>query len=135
PVLARKIKAEVEAMLPARLGTLARIGEAFRARVAALDAKTRRLFWTRFYFHSGPVALAAGEEAARRELERLLGEDAAAHEGIVHFVGAAPGDPELLTLRARKLLHEADVVIHDRLVPQPILELARREAVILSVGK
>src|SRR5690606_660698 len=105
------------------------------ARVAALDAKARRLFWTRFYFHSGPVALAAGEEAARRELERLLGEDAAAREGIVHFVGAGPGDPELLTLRARKLLHEADVVIHDRLVPQPILELARREANILAVGK
>ena len=135
PVLARKIKAEVEAMLPPRLGSLARIGQAFRARVEALDAKARRRFWTRFYFQRGPVALEAGEEAARRELERLLGEDAAAREGFVHFVGAGPGDPELLTLRARQLLHEADVVIHDRLVPQAILELARREAVILSVGK
>ena len=135
PVLARKIKAEVEAMLPARLGTLARIGQAFRSRVEALDGKTRRRFWTRFYFQRGPVALEAGEAAAERELERLLNEDEATREGIVHFVGAGPGDPELLTLRARKLLHEADVVIHDRLVPQAILELARREANILAVGK
>ena len=53
----------------------------------------------------------------------------------MHFVGAGPGDPELLTLKARRLLHEADVVIHDRLVPAAILELARREATILEVGK
>ncbi len=135
PVLARKIKAEVEAMLPARLGTLARIGQASRARVEALDATARRAFWTRFYFERGPVALEAGEAAVEEELDRLLAEDEAAREGIVHFVGAGPGDPEMLTLRARRLLHDADVVIHDRLVPQAILELARREAVILSVGK
>jgi uroporphyrin-III C-methyltransferase/precorrin-2 dehydrogenase/sirohydrochlorin ferrochelatase len=65
----------------------------------------------------------------------LLAEGSASGDGFVHFVGAGPGDPELLTLRARKLLHEADVVIHDRLVPQAILELARREALILEVGK
>ena len=53
----------------------------------------------------------------------------------MHLVGTGPGDPELLTLKARRLLHEADVVIHDRLVPQAILELARREATILEVGK
>ena len=55
--------------------------------------------------------------------------------GFVHLVGAGPGDPELLTLKARRLLHEADVVIHDRLVPAAILELARREATIVEVGK
>ena len=53
----------------------------------------------------------------------------------MHLVGAGPGDPELLTLKARRLLHEADVVVHDRLVPQAILELARREAKIVEVGK
>ena len=53
----------------------------------------------------------------------------------MHLVGAGPGDPELLTLKARRLLHEADVVIHDRLVPEAILELARREATIVEVGK
>jgi uroporphyrin-III C-methyltransferase/precorrin-2 dehydrogenase/sirohydrochlorin ferrochelatase len=135
PVLARKIKAEIEAMLPARLGALTRIGQAFRARVEALDGKARRAFWTRFYFERGPRALETGEAAAQEALERLLAEGAEAREGFVHFVGAGPGDPELLTLKARRLLHEADVVIHDRLVPQAILELARREATILSVGK
>jgi uroporphyrin-III C-methyltransferase/precorrin-2 dehydrogenase/sirohydrochlorin ferrochelatase len=54
---------------------------------------------------------------------------------VVHLVGAGPGDPELLTLKARRLLHEADVVIHDRLVPPAILELARREATIVEAGK
>ena len=53
----------------------------------------------------------------------------------MHLVGTGPGDPELLTLKARRLLHEADVVIHDRLVPAAVLELARREATIVEVGK
>ncbi len=135
PVLARKIKAEVEALLPARLGALARIGQAFRGRVEALDSKARRSFWSRFYVLRGPRALDAGEDAVRDTLERMLAEGEAAAAGYVHFVGAGPGDPELLTLKARRLLHEADVVIHDRLVPQAILELARREAAILEVGK
>ncbi len=136
PVLARKIKAEVEAMLPSRLGLLTRIGQAFRGRVEALDSKARRRFWTSFYFTRGPRALdAGGEDGARDALEALLAEGTGAREGFVHFVGAGPGDPELLTLKARRLLHEADVVIHDRLVPAAILELARREATILEVGK
>lgn len=135
PVLARKIKAEVEAMLPATLGLLTRIGQRFRGRVEALDSKARRLFWTRFYFERGPRALAEGEAAAREELKRLLAERDAPRQGSVHLVGAGPGDPELLTLKARRLLHEADVVLHDRQVPAAILELARREALILEVGK
>ena len=135
PVLARQIKAEIEAMLPPTLGVLTRIGQAFRSRVEALDGKARRLFWTRFYGETGPRALADGPEAAAAELERLLAEGVAAPRGFVHLVGAGPGDPELLTLKARRLLHEADVVIHDRLVPQAILELARREATIIAAGK
>lgn len=135
PVLARKIKAEVEAMLPASLGRLARIGQGFRGRVEALDSKARRLFWTKFYFERGPRAIEAGEQAARDALEDLAQAGTARAEGFVHLIGTGPGDPELLTLKARRLLHEADVVIHDRLVPQAILELARREAVILEVGK
>lgn len=135
PVLARKIKAEVEAMLPATLGLLTRIGQGFRDRVEALDSKARRVFWTRFYFERGPLAFEAGEDAARDTLEAMLAEGDAPRRGVVHLVGSGPGDPELLTLKARRLLHEADVVIHDRLVPPAILELARREAVILEVGK
>jgi uroporphyrin-III C-methyltransferase/precorrin-2 dehydrogenase/sirohydrochlorin ferrochelatase len=135
PVLARKIKAEVEAMLPTTLGLLTRVGQGFRARVEALDSRARRAFWTRFYFQRGPLALAAGEDAARAELEAMLAEGEGPREGVVHLVGAGPGDPELLTLKARRLLHEADVVVHDRLVPGAILELARREARIVAVGK
>jgi uroporphyrin-III C-methyltransferase / precorrin-2 dehydrogenase / sirohydrochlorin ferrochelatase len=135
PVLARWIKARVEELLPSSLGRLVRIGQAFRERLYHLDSKARRLFWTRFYLDTGPRAFAAGEDAARAELERLLAEGTEAGKGFVHVVGAGPGDPELLTLKARRLLHEADVVIHDRLVPQPVLELARREALILEVGK
>lgn len=135
PVLARAIKARIEAMLPASLGRLARIGQAFRARLAHLDGKARRLFWSRFYLETGPRALALGEDAAKAELERLLGEGIARPQGFVHFVGAGPGDPELLTLKARRLLHEADIVIHDRLVAPAILDLARREATIIEAGK
>jgi uroporphyrin-III C-methyltransferase / precorrin-2 dehydrogenase / sirohydrochlorin ferrochelatase len=135
PVLARKIKAEVEAMLPATLGLLTRIGHSFRARVEALDSKARRAFWTRFYFDRGPRALESGEDAARDALEGLLAEGDMPRVGLVHLVGTGPGDPELLTLKARRLLHEADVVIHDRLVPPAVLDLARREATIVEVGK
>jgi uroporphyrin-III C-methyltransferase / precorrin-2 dehydrogenase / sirohydrochlorin ferrochelatase len=135
PVVARWVKARVEEMLPASLGRLVRIGQGFRARVEALDSKARRMFWSRFYFETGPRAFAEGEAAARAELERLLDEGVEVPRGFVHIVGAGPGDPELLTLKARRLLHEADVVIHDRLVAPAILELARREATILEVGK
>ncbi len=135
PVLARWIKARVEEMLPASLGRLTRVGQGFRGRVETLGSKARRVFWSRFYFETGPLALAKGPAAAEAELERLLAEGTGAAEGIVHLVGAGPGDPELLTLRARKLLHEADVVIHDRLVSADILELARREARIVAAGK
>lgn len=135
PVLARKIKAEVEELLPASLGLLTRIGQRFRARVEHLDGKARRGFWTRFYFQRGPRALADGPGAAEAELERMLAAGDAAAEGFVHIVGAGPGDPELLTLKARRLLHEADVVIHDRLVSPGILDLARREATIIEAGK
>ena len=78
PVLARKIKAEIEAMLPATLGRLTRIGQGFRARVEALDSRARRAFWTRFYFERGPLALQAGEDAARTELDSMLAEGDAA---------------------------------------------------------
>lgn len=136
PVLARKIKADIEAMLPQSLGMLARIGNGFRRHAARLpQGRARRNFWARFYFDKGPQALRDGEAAALQALRDLLDAPQAAQPGHVHFVGAGPGDPDLLTLRARRILHEADVVIHDRLVPAPILELARREATIIEVGK
>ncbi len=139
PVLARRVKADVEERLSPGLGVLARIGQGFRHAAEALPmGRARRDFWSRYYDVEGPRALAeGGEDAVRALLPTLLAETlgAAAEPGRVALVGAGPGDPELLTLKARRLLHEADVVIHDRLVPAAVLELARREAVIVEVGK
>jgi uroporphyrin-III C-methyltransferase/precorrin-2 dehydrogenase/sirohydrochlorin ferrochelatase len=139
PVLARSIKADLEARLPATLGPLARIGKAFRKAVEVLPmGRRRRDFWAEFYFKEGPRAIEnGGEDQVNSTLQTLLKkhEIAPEREGHVAFVGAGPGDPELLTLKARKALDTADVVIHDRLVTPEILELARREATLINAGK
>lgn len=139
PVLARAIKRDLEEKLPVTLGTLARIGKSFRGAVDALPfGRKRRDFWAEYYFDTGPKALADdGEAGVRAGLRRLLANHLTAsdRDGHVALVGAGPGDPELLTLKARKALDEADVIIHDRLVAPEILELARREATLLDVGK
>ncbi|GGL59452.1 siroheme synthase CysG [Wenxinia marina] len=139
PVLARRIKAELEERLPASLGLLARAGRAFRRAAEALPhGRPRRDFWSDWYDRAGPKALEEGGTAALAPaLERTLDDHrhARPRAGHVAFVGAGPGDPDLLTLKARKALDVADVVIHDRLVTPAILELARREAVMIDVGK
>ncbi|WP_084862876.1 siroheme synthase CysG [Salibaculum halophilum] len=139
PVLARRIKADLEARLPATLGTLARIGKGFRRMAEALPfGRARRAFWADYYFDAGPRALeAGGEPAVQDSLDALLAQHLAADpaQGRVDFVGAGPGDPDLLTLKARKALDAADVVIHDRLVSAGVLELARREAQLIEAGK
>lgn len=139
PVLARSIKADLEERLPRALGPLARVGKSFRKMANALPfGAPRRAFWSEYYFDAGPKAFdATGEDGARTALDDLLSQHlkAEAKEGHVSFVGAGPGDPELLTIKARRALHEADVVIHDRLVTPEILELARREAEIIDMGK
>ena len=139
PVLARRIKALLEAQLSPMLGALARAARPFRIKAATLPpGRARRSFWADYYDTAGPQALAGeGEEALPATLNALLNRHRTTEDepGRVDFVGAGPGDPELLTLKARKALDAADVVIHDRLVPAPILELARREAQILDAGK
>ncbi|WP_120501748.1 siroheme synthase CysG [Roseovarius sp. EL26] len=139
PVLARAIKADLEERLPSSLGTLARIGKAFRKAVEVLPmGRKRRDFWADYYYSAGPRAMdQGGEVAVKDSLNTLLDkyQATAEREGHVAFVGAGPGDPELLTLKARKALDEADVVIHDRLVTPEILELARREAILINAGK
>ncbi|MEP4198267.1 MAG: siroheme synthase CysG [Aliishimia sp.] len=138
PVLARAIKADLEAKLPSNLGTMSRIGKAFRKAAEALPfGRARRDFWRDYYFTSGPRASDQGEKGLQSVLETTLQNHLArkSRDGHVAFVGAGPGDPELLTLKARKALDEADVVIHDRLISKDILELARREAVMIDAGK
>ncbi|KQI68740.1 uroporphyrin-III methyltransferase [Loktanella sp. 3ANDIMAR09] len=139
PVLARKIKADLEERLPTSLGLLARIGKTFRSAVDVLPmGRVRRDFWSAFYFDAGPKALeAGGEEAILPTLNSLLDDaiNTPAKVGHVDLVGAGPGDPDLLTLKARRALDTADVVIYDRLVTPEILELARREALMIDAGK
>ncbi len=139
PVLARKIKQQLEESLPEQLGILARIGQAFRPVADNIPmGRKRREFWSQFYFKRGPLAWAkGGKDAVAQDLDALLNEILASdpEQGHVWLIGAGPGDPELLTLKARNLLHEADVVIYDHLVAKPILELARREAIVIETGK
>ena len=139
PVLARAIKADLEGRLSPVLGTLARIGKTFRHKVEALPmGAKRRDFWSAFYFKTGPQAVeTAGEAGVTEALDALLDRHLKmdGQFGRVDLVGAGPGDPELLTMKARKALDTADVVIYDRLVAPEILELARREATMLDAGK
>lgn len=138
PVLARAIKADLEERLPATLGKLARIGKGFRRMAEALPfGRARRDFWRDYYFNTGPRAIVEGENRVEESLDALLNDhlNRSARPGHVAFVGGGPGDPELLTLKARRALDEADVVIYDRLISAEILELARREAVMIDVGK
>ncbi|MDD7970547.1 siroheme synthase CysG [Roseinatronobacter alkalisoli] len=139
PVLARAIKKDIEDHLPAGLGTLASAGKAFRPQAEALPhGRARRDFWADYYLKAGPDLLAGtGSTTPQDALQELLHRHLAttASAGRVDLVGAGPGNPELMTLRARRLLDRADVVIHDRLVTGDILELARREALFIAVGK
>lgn len=132
PMLARKIKAQIEEMVPQNTGMLARIGQGFRTAAEALPfGRPRRKFWASYYEQEH----IQDESEAKAFLNDALTQDVHHEEGRVSFVGAGPGDPELLTMKARKRLHEADVIIYDRLVSSEILELARREAQLIEVGK
>jgi uroporphyrin-III C-methyltransferase / precorrin-2 dehydrogenase / sirohydrochlorin ferrochelatase len=141
PVLARRLKAEIERAMPAAIGRLARFAEIFREQVrrTLVEPRARRRLWDRvFEGRVGELALAGDEIGARRELIRLL--DGTRNErnpapGMVHLVGAGPGDPDLLTLKAHRLLQRADVVVYDRLVSPEVLAMARRDAERLYVGK
>jgi len=137
PVLARHIRARIEALLPRETGALARLAESFRGTVARVipDGDEKRRFWARFF--SGPVAdrVYAGRlDEARSEAARLLN---GAHDekGFVWLVGAGPGAEDLLTLRAQRLLQEADVIVHDGLVPAAVVAMGRRDATRIPVGK
>ena len=140
PTLATLLRGRIEAALPERLGAVARLAATFRAQVNALIAEParRRGFFRRLVEGpAGRLALAGDDAGARRA---ALGElDAARRHmapiGIAHIVGAGPGDPDLLTLRAAQLLQEADAILHDDLVPPAILARARRDAELLAVGK
>ncbi|MEO1113646.1 MAG: siroheme synthase CysG [Pseudomonadota bacterium] len=137
PVLSRHIRARIEAMLPRATGELARLAESFRdaATKVITDGALRRNFWARFFSGSVATNLYAGKpETARAEAQRLLN-GMADEPGFVWLVGAGPGAEDLLTLRAQRLLQEADVIVHDALVPASVVAMGRRDAERISVGK
>lgn len=137
PVLARQIKTQVEGMLEPRLGDLAALAGRMRGAVAGRVPKAgRRAFWD-WVFNGPPrraMARGAGREAALA-LKTAIAEGAAAPQGHIALVGAGPGAADLLTLRAVRALQEADVIFYDRLVDPAVLELARRDAERVFVGK
>ena len=140
PVLARLLRARLESYVPAAYGRLARLVESFRERVKQRFSRVeqRRQFWENALQGDVAELLFAGrDDIARQQLERQLAgsEDNPHPVGEVYLVGAGPGDPDLLTFRALRLLQMADVVVYDRLVAPPILELARRDAERIYVGK
>lgn len=138
PVLARLIRAKLETWIPATYGQLAGLAARFRAQVKSLypNVQQRRAFWEEVF--QGPIAdrqlAGQGAEAERMLQAKVDGEPPHA-PGEVYLVGAGPGDPDLLTFKALRLMQQADVVLYDRLVAPTILELCRRDAERIYVGK
>ncbi|WP_371228465.1 siroheme synthase CysG [Pseudomonas sp. QE6] len=138
PVLARLLRAKLETWIPATYGQLAGLASRFRERVKQRlpDLQQRRKFWEEVF--QGPVAermLSGQPNEAERLLADKLDSPQPESRGEVYLVGAGPGDPDLLTFRALRLMQQADVVLYDRLVAPAILELCRRDADRLYVGK
>lgn len=140
PVLARLIRTKLEGMIPAAYGRLGALVEGFRDKVKANfpNVESRRSFWESILEGSVAELVFSGhEDDARKLLDKTIDEKSAQPElpGEVFLVGAGPGDPDLLTFRALRLMQQADVVVYDRLVSPAIMEMVRRDAEIVYVGK
>lgn len=139
PVLARLLRARLESLVPAAYGRLATLVSGFREKVKARFASgaDRRVFWERVLQGAvAEMAYAGRDDEARAALEKQLAStQAGIAQGEVYLVGAGPGDPDLLTFRALRLMQQADVVVYDRLVSKQVLELVRRDAEKLYAGK
>jgi uroporphyrin-III C-methyltransferase/precorrin-2 dehydrogenase/sirohydrochlorin ferrochelatase len=139
PVLARYIRTKIETMLPAGYGRIATIAGEFRAQVKAKfkTSQQRRIFWENVL--QGPIVerILSGQEAAAREAlnAALSATSDVAHHGEVYLVGGGPGDPDLLTFRALRLMQQCDVCVYDKLVSPEVMELVRRDAELIYVGK
>lgn len=138
PVLARLIRAKLESWIPPTYGHLAGLAARFRHQVKNLfpNVQQRRAFWEEVF--QGPIAdrqLAGQGAEAERLLQAKIDGEAPSAAGEVYLVGAGPGDPDLLTFKALRLMQQADVVLYDRLVAPAILDLCRRDADRIYVGK
>jgi uroporphyrin-III C-methyltransferase/precorrin-2 dehydrogenase/sirohydrochlorin ferrochelatase len=138
PVLARKLRGQIETMLPNGISRLAALARDWRGRVGKHlgDVLARRRFWEAvFEGPSAQLAMAGDITAAEIAMSALLEDSSVKQDGEAWLVGAGPGDPGLLTLRALQIMQTADVIVHDRLVSAEVLDLARRDADLISVGK
>ncbi|WP_062260597.1 siroheme synthase CysG [Endozoicomonas arenosclerae] len=138
PVLARMLRQQLESILPAGYGRLAELAGQFRSKVAGKFShiNDRRYFWERVLTgHAAEKAISGDVEAAQRLMEEELAKSEPVSTGEVYLVGGGPGDPDLLTFKALRLMQQADVVLHDRLVSEQVLSLCRRDADYIYVGK
>jgi len=140
PILARQIRARLETLIPHSYSQLAQLVGNYRDAVKAKfsSIKQRRRFWENVL--QGPIAnhiLAGRNQLGEQELQALINQtdQHALQQGEVYLVGAGPGDPDLLTFKALRLMQQADVVFYDRLVSPEILALVRKEAEMIYVGK
>jgi len=139
PVLARMLRARLETMIPAAYGHLSSLASRYKDRVrAVIKPEQRRAFWEKVFLSPVAEMVFSGRDVeAEHELDAMI-KDGASHDisrGEVYLVGAGPGNPDLLTFRALRLMQQADVIVYDRLVSQPILDMCRRDAERIYVGK
>lgn len=139
PILARLIRARLESLIPAGYGQLAQLAARFRERVKTVvtDPIDRRRFWDRILQGGVAERVFSGhmEEADAMMERELNGISTDEKMGEVYLVGGGPGDPDLVTFRALRLMQQADVVVYDRLVAKPVLEMTRLDAERIYVGK
>lgn len=137
PVLAQMIRARIDRMLSPSLGRVAELAASLRDAAERLLPRgaARRSFWRSVFEGEVARAVERGDEHAAREAADALLASGGKAQGHVALVGAGPGSEDLITLRAHRLLMEADVIAYDALVPEAIVSLGRRDAERISVGK
>jgi len=139
PVLARLVRAKLETLIPMSYGKLANLASRWRDKVKNRfsDGDSRRKFWEKVLQGPAVELVMNGQDERADEIlaNEIASEDASLTQGEVYLVGGGPGDPELLTLRALRLMQQADVVLYDRLVSDGVMDLVRRDAERIYVGK
>ncbi len=139
PVLARMLRSKLESSIPGAYGELAKLAEEYRGAVkqALPDVDSRRHFWESILDGQVSELIFSGRKEDARDLlqQQLKDFDVSSVKGEVYLVGAGPGDPDLVTFKALRLMQKADVVVYDRLVSEPILDMVRRDAEKIYAGK